>query len=69
MSTPALDIVGLGVGGRDEVAGGSGTGWLGLRASSTAQESAAGHSEEATGPAHKHGFTKLYAAQKTHAHI
>lgn len=68
-SSLSLDIVGLGVGGSDEMVASSGVGRLGPRASSAAQERAAGHSEEATSPADEHCFTKLYAAKKTDTHI
>lgn len=56
--SPPLDVVGLRVGGGEEVVGADGA-RLGPRASPTAQEGTASHGEEAAGPADKHGFTEL----------
>ncbi|TNN89378.1 hypothetical protein EYF80_000666 [Liparis tanakae] len=54
-------VVGHWVAGGEEVVGAVG---LGLRASSTAQESTASHREEAASPADEHGITELKAAEK-----
>lgn len=52
----------MGVGG-EELVGADGAIRLRPRASPTAQEGTASHSEEATSPADKHGLTKLKALQ------